>query len=325
LLNRHAGDPIDVKPHVANGRAHDQHDLRETTTEPFPSVTPIILLLLAAMWAAVLLPSYLRGKGVGSGSSGGGAFAAAKQRMESFNLGGSGYVPVGGDLGPQQQQTPLPHGARYPVGSGPKAMRTSETFRPTSGSVQVLGETSNAISILGPAVDPDPTGPRATVTELQPRREQRAMQALASQPDAPREDDGSFVDEFGVRHEAPVGGNRASASPARRPAAGAHPQSAARGGQAGLSSRRAARQRRRQVFYSLLGSVGATFVLTFLVGGPMSMLFLLSLAALGGYVVLLLQVQKTEAERDIKVAFLPHGGQGAAPTTLLQQAGGSRL
>lgn len=286
-------------------------------------MTPIILLLLVAMWAAVLLPSYLRGKGMG-GSGTGGAFAAAKERMGSFGIGQGGYLPVGGDLGPQQQQTPLPHGARYPVGSGPKAMRTNETFRPTSGSVQVLGQTSNAISILGPAVDPDPTGPRATVTELRPRREQRALQALAAQADVEPEDDGSFVDEFGVRHEAPVGGRRPAprAEHAAAPASGTRPARPAGGG---LSKRRAARQRRRQVFYTLIGVVGATFVLTFLVGGPMSMLFLLSLAALGGYVVLLLQVQKTEAERDIKVAFLPHGGQGAAPTTLLREAGGSRL
>lgn len=292
----------------------------QATTEHISSVTPIILLLLAAMWAAVLLPSYLRGKGVGSGSGGAGsAFSAAKERMESFHLGGSGYLPVGGDLGPQQQQTPLPHGARYPVGSGPKAMKSSESYRPTKGSVQVLGETTNAISILGPAVDPDPTGPRATVTELRPRREQRALQALATQAEAVApEHDGSFVDEFGVRHDAPVGG-RASAprvSPAAAPAGAPRPVSA------GLSKRRAARQRRRQVFYSLLGATGATFLLTFLVGGPMGMLFLLSLVALGGYVVLLLQVQKSEAERDIKVAFLPHGGQGAAPTTLLREAGG---
>ena len=88
-------------------------------------------------------------------------------------------------------------------------------------------------------------------------------------------------------------------------------------------SRRAARKRRRDVFHTLLGATGGTFVLSFALGGPMFMLFLLSAAALGGYVVLLLQVQKSEAERDIKVAFLPHGGEGVAPSTLLRQAGGS--
>lgn len=280
-------------------------------------MTPIILLLLAAMWAAVLLPSYLKGKGIGAGGSGGGAFAAAKERFGSFGFGSSGYLPVGGDLGPQQQATPLPHGARYPVGSGPKAVRDAGSYKPTSGSVQVLGETSNAISILGPAADPDPTGPRATVTELRPHRERRELEALAEQPEA--EADGSFVDEFGVVHHAP-GGPRRSPHPSTSEAAPARPRS-----QGGLSSRRAARQRRRQVFYTLLGSVGVTFLLTLVVGGPMTMLFLLSLVALGGYVVMLLQVQKTEAERDIKVAFLPHGGEGAAPTQLLRQAGGGGL
>ena len=290
-------------------------------------MTPIILLLLAAMWAAVLLPSYLRGRGA-SGSSTNGAFAAAREKMGSFGSDGSGYFPVGGDLGPQQQATPLPHGSRYPVGSGPKAVREANVYRPTSGSVQVLGETSNAISILGPAVDPDPTGPRATVTELRPRREQRALHALATapEPEAAPEAPGSFVDEFGVVHHAPGSGARGgSAAPASAPRPAAHTTSRPRPAQGGLSTRSAARKRRREVFYSLLGSVGVTLLLTILVGGPMSMLFLLSLAALGGYVVLLKQVQKTEAERDIKVAFLPHGGQGVAPTTLLRQAGGSSL
>jgi hypothetical protein len=246
--------------------------------------------------------------------------------MGSFGIGASGYVPVGGDLGPQQQTTPLPHGSRYPVGSGPKAMRETPSYRPTSGSVQVLGETSNAIPILGPAVDPDPTGPRATVTELRPRREQRALQAITAppEPEAAPVEPGSFVDEFGVVHHAPgTGGQRSTRPSAPRPAAHAAGQPQPR--QGGLSRRAAARKRRRDVFHTLLGSVGVTFVLTFLVGGPMAMLFLLSLAALGGYVVMLLQVQKSEAERDIKVAFLPHGGQGVAPTTLLQQAGGSSL
>lgn len=276
----------------------------------------IILLLLAAMWAAVLLPSYLRGRGVGSST--GGALAAAREKMGSFGFDSGRYLPVGGDLGPQQQSTPLPHGSRYPVGAGPKAVRESNSYRPTSGSVQVLGETSNAISILGPAVDPDPTGPRATVTELRPRREQRAMQALAAEPELAPADDGSFVDEFGVVHNAPGTASRPQRAAGPAPAA-----TSARPSHGGLSKSRAARQRRRNVFHALLGSVGVTFVLTFLVGGPMSMLFLLSLAALGGYVVLLIQVQKSEAERDIKVAFLPHGGQGVAPTTLLKQAGGS--
>lgn len=280
-------------------------------------MTPLILLFLAAMWAAVLLPSYLRGRGVGG--SGSGVFAAARERIGALGAGSSGYLPVGGDLGPQQNQTPLPHGARYPVGSGPKAMRTSPTYRPTSGSVKVLGESTNAIEILGPVVDPDPTGPRATVHELRPRQERRLQEQQAARHEADSPAPGSFVDEFGVVHDARGRAQRparTSTPSARRPT----PSGA--GTPQHVMTRRAARKRRRDVFHALLGSTGVTFLLAVVMGGPFLLLFLLSGAALAGFVVMLLQVQKSEAERDIKVAFLPHGGEGVAPSQLLRQAGG---
>jgi hypothetical protein len=39
---------------------------------------------------------------------------------------------------------------------------------------------------------------------------------------------------------------------------------------------------------------------------------------------MLIRMQKAKAEREIKVAFLPHGGQGASATELLAQGGGFR-
>jgi hypothetical protein len=39
---------------------------------------------------------------------------------------------------------------------------------------------------------------------------------------------------------------------------------------------------------------------------------------------LLIRHQKLRAEREIKVAFLPHGGEGASATELLAQGGGFR-
>lgn len=284
-------------------------------------MTPIILVLLAVMWAAVLLPPYLRSRGVSAGGAGG-ALAAARERLSAFGSGASGYLPVAGDLGPQQQAAPLPHGARYPVGAGPKGMRPSTDYKPSSGSVQVVEAPSNAISILGPAgelVDPDPTGPRATVTELRPRQQRIAPAASAPTPEAPAAD-GSFVDEFGVVHHAPTGAPTGAARVARpaapRPASGRRvpPE---------VAARRAVRKRRRDVFHTLLGATGATLVLSLIMGTMMFLLFLLSAGALGAYVVMLLKVQKAEAERDIKVAFLPHGGEGVAPSQLLRQAGES--
>lgn len=282
-------------------------------------MTPIILVLLAVMWAAVLLPPYLRSRGVSAGGAGG-ALAAARERLSAFGGGSGGYLPVAGDLGPQQQAAPLPHGARYPVGAGPKGMRPSQDFKPSSGSVQVVEAPSNAISIIGPAgevIDPDPTGPRATVTELRPRQQRSAPAAPA--PEAPAAD-GSFVDEFGVVHHAPAGAPSGAARVAR-PAA---PRSASgRRIPPEVAARRAVRKRRRDVFHTLLGATGATLVLSLIMGTMMFLLFLLSAGALGAYVVMLLKVQKTEAERDIKVAFLPHGGEGVAPSQLLRQAGES--
>jgi hypothetical protein len=72
-----------------------------------------------------------------------------------------------------------------------------------------------------------------------------------------------------------------------------------------IARRRAAKQRRRNIFTGLLASVPATFVLAVIVGGPLWLVFSLSMAAFGGYTALLWQMQQTALERSRKVAFLP--------------------
>lgn len=104
--------------------------------------------------------------------------------------------------------------------------------------------------------------------------------------------------------------------PAAAPAG--HP----RGVPAAAMASRAARKRRRDVLYTLLAACGITLLMALVLGTPVLMLHLLCDAALGGYVYLLVSMQKSKAERDIKVAFLPHQNAEAEPTALLEAGGG---
>ena len=87
---------------------------------------------------------------------------------------------------------------------------------------------------------------------------------------------------------------------------------------------RAARKRRREVLYTLLAVCALSSLMAVGLGGLVIGLALLSYIALGGYVAMLIRLQKAKAEREIKVAFLPHGGEGASATELLAQGGGFR-
>ena len=87
---------------------------------------------------------------------------------------------------------------------------------------------------------------------------------------------------------------------------------------------RAARKRRREVLYTLAAASGLSLLMAVGLGGPVLMLHLLIDIALLTYVGLLIRLQKAKAEREIKVAFLPHGGEGVAPSELLAQGGGFR-
>jgi len=65
------------------------------------------------------------------------------------------------------------------------------------------------------------------------------------------------------------------------------------------------KQRRRNVLLSLLGATGVTFLGSLVLGGMLTKLFVLSLAATGAYVYLLASAQKRAIERRTKVRHLP--------------------
>jgi hypothetical protein len=88
--------------------------------------------------------------------------------------------------------------------------------------------------------------------------------------------------------------SRSSARPAQR----RRPSSAA-------LRRAEVRRRRRDVFVTLLGAVGVSFVLAFLLGGSVWWLHFLIDAAFVAYVVMLVSVQQQSAEREMKVRHLP--------------------
>lgn len=91
---------------------------------------------------------------------------------------------------------------------------------------------------------------------------------------------------------------------------------------AAVVSARAARKRRRDVLYTLMAACGLTLLMGLVLGTPFLLLHLLLDAALGGYVYLLITLQRSKAERDIKVAFLPHQNHEAEPSRLLEAGGG---
>ena len=74
----------------------------------------------------------------------------------------------------------------------------------------------------------------------------------------------------------------------------------------GVALRRAeARRRRRDVFVTLLGAVGVSFLLAVVLGGSVWMLHLAVDVAFAAYVWLLVTIQQQTAERETKVRHLP--------------------
>jgi hypothetical protein len=71
-----------------------------------------------------------------------------------------------------------------------------------------------------------------------------------------------------------------------------------------------------------MAACGLTLFMGLVLGTPFLLLHLLLDAALGGYVYLLITLQRSKAERDIKVAFLPHQNHEAEPSRLLEAGGG---
>ena len=239
-------------------------------------MTPIVLLILVGMWAAVLLPPYLRDR---NDTKAAGKQSPVSNQLDALarsfgNRDRSGYLPVtSSSLGaPQQPGSPLPAGARHPL-----TRRGAPQLVPTSPEPQ-----SSAFSILGPKDD---------AVEV----DSYSYEEDASYLLAPEED-------------------QVEAAPAARPAAIPSQVLAAR----------AARKRRREVLYTLGAASAVSLLMALGLGGPVLMLHLLIDVALIGYVFLLIRLQKAKAEREIKVAFLPHGGEGASATELLAQGGGFR-
>ena len=74
-----------------------------------------------------------------------------------------------------------------------------------------------------------------------------------------------------------------------------------------------ARRRRRDVFLTLLGAVAVTFLLAVAMGGVVWMVHLAIDAVFVGYVALLVKVQQTSSEKDLKVRYLQPAPRRAAP------------
>ena len=240
-------------------------------------MTPIVLLILVGMWAAVLLPPYLRDR---NDNKAAGAHSPVSNKLNALSRSfghreRSGYLPVtSSSLGsPQQAGSPLPAGSRHPLTrkGAPQLVRSAPE------------PVSSAFSIIG---GPD-AGPEAQDVVVEDAR-------FLLAPDL-------------------------DAAPAVREAA------LARGPiPTEVLASRAARKRRREVLYTLLAASGLSLLMAVGLGGPVLALHLLIDVALITYVGLLIRLQKAKAEREIKVAFLPHGGEGVAPSELLAQGGGFR-
>lgn len=72
------------------------------------------------------------------------------------------------------------------------------------------------------------------------------------------------------------------------------------------------KKRRRDILFGLAGATGVTMLMAFAFGGIMVALFLLSLVAFVGYVVLLANAQKQKLERQAKVRYMSEAG-GLSP------------
>jgi Flp pilus assembly protein TadB len=78
-------------------------------------------------------------------------------------------------------------------------------------------------------------------------------------------------------------------------------------------SRAEAKRRRRDVLFTLAAAAAITFLMAIMLGGPVWGLHLLCDLMLGGYVVLLVQMQQRQVERDAKVRYLPERQVQARP------------
>ncbi|MFN0027944.1 MAG: hypothetical protein ACKV2O_12305 [Acidimicrobiales bacterium] len=81
---------------------------------------------------------------------------------------------------------------------------------------------------------------------------------------------------------------------------------------------RAAARRRKHIVAALCGVSFVFLVASFLGSGLFFWGFVVSAGLLIGYLTLMFHLLGSQAEREMKVAFLPHNNAGAEPTALLQ-------
>jgi hypothetical protein len=87
------------------------------------------------------------------------------------------------------------------------------------------------------------------------------------------------------------------------------------------SHRADVRRRRRDVFLTLLGAVGVTFLLAIAMGGMVWMLQLVADVAFVGFVAMLVKIQQETAEKDLKVRFLEPATLRSVEQPLLRRVG----
>ncbi|MGH9188314.1 MAG: hypothetical protein ACRD0U_21315 [Acidimicrobiales bacterium] len=96
-------------------------------------------------------------------------------------------------------------------------------------------------------------------------------------------------------------------APAHRPVYSAYPAGYARPVYRPIQgmTRGEVRRRRREVFFTLLTGAGITLMLALMLGGMVWALHLTVDVLLGGYTLLLVNIQQRQVERDTTVRYLP--------------------
>jgi hypothetical protein len=79
-------------------------------------------------------------------------------------------------------------------------------------------------------------------------------------------------------------------------------------------------RRRRDIFITLLGAAGVTFLAAVVLGGPVWMLHLTVDALLFGYTAMLIQLQQRAVDNERKVSYLPRSS-APSPELLLRRSG----
>ena len=86
-----------------------------------------------------------------------------------------------------------------------------------------------------------------------------------------------------------------------------------------MSGTQVAAQRRRRVFLALVAAVCLTMVGAWQLGGMFVSLQVIADFLLVAYVTMVVRIVRVAAEREMKVAFLPHRNDGAESQQLLRE------